>query len=198
MPDSFATEALLRSRRSIRFYRDEPVDEATVRRILETARYSPTASNSQPVRWIISMTRSKTLEISGTVAESLKRELESDPGNPRNELAHFVVSEWEKGVDVVFRGAPQLAIALVNKSHYFPEDAALALTYFEIASHGLGIGCCWAGIFTLAARRVDEALYEAIGARDDDYVVGAQMFGYPALGPSLILPPRKKPDVSWI
>ena len=45
--------AFLRSRRSIRRFRPEPVADEIVRRILETATYAPSAHNRQPWRFVV-------------------------------------------------------------------------------------------------------------------------------------------------
>jgi F420 biosynthesis protein FbiB-like protein len=43
----------LRSRRSIRSFRPDPVPEAVLQRIIETATYAPSAHNKQPWRFVI-------------------------------------------------------------------------------------------------------------------------------------------------
>ena len=46
-------EQFLRSRRSVRRFKDKPVEQATLRRLIEIARYAPTANNSQLVEWLV-------------------------------------------------------------------------------------------------------------------------------------------------
>ena len=198
MPSAEAAEVLLRSRRSVRKYRETPVDEAAVRRIIETARYAPSASNSQPVRWAVTATRARTLEIAGLVVDHFRTQVERDPEAARLSL---VVAAWDAGEDIIFRTAPQLAVAIIDRSYfdnYFREDAAMALTYFELAAHANGVGCCWAGFFTLAARASAE-LARAVGAKENEVVAGGQMFGYPkGLVTPKILPPRKDAQIDWL
>ncbi|GHV45158.1 nitroreductase [Synergistales bacterium] len=194
LPEALVAETFLRSRRSIRRYKEEPVDANLVTRILETVRYSPSASNGQPVRWVVSMTRERTLKIGDLVADAFRK---TTSATINTQMYAFVVSKWDKGHDVIFRGAPQLAVAIVKKSHRFPEDAAIALTYFELAAHANGVGCCWGGIFTMAARN-SPAVRESLGVEEDEYVVGAQMFGYPDINSAHLLPPRKKTAVLFI
>ena len=43
----------LRSRRSIRFFKDKPLEKDTLKRLIEIGRYAPTASNSQLVEWTV-------------------------------------------------------------------------------------------------------------------------------------------------
>ena len=46
-------EQFLRSRRSVRQFKDKPVEQSVLQRIIEIARYAPTASNSQLVEWVV-------------------------------------------------------------------------------------------------------------------------------------------------
>ena len=52
-------EQFLRSRRSIRVYQAKPVEQTTIRRLIEVARCAPTAGNSQLVEWLVLTDRSQ-------------------------------------------------------------------------------------------------------------------------------------------
>lgn len=198
LPDADGAETFIRSRRSIRRYKDEPVDEGTVRRLIETTCYAPSAANGQPVRWVVTRDRRQTVKLADLVARAFEDLAQTQPEEPSAQLASRVAAAWNRGKDSIFRGAPQLAAALVDKNHRFPEDGAIALTYFELAVHGLGLGCCWAGFFTWAARLSPE-IQKAVGVRENEIVCGGQMFGYPnGLAVAKVLPPRKNPDIIFI
>ncbi len=198
MPTPEACETFLRSRRSVRRFAQEPLPREVVLRILETARYAPTASNRQLVRWVVSETRERTREIAQKVIDTFKARLSRrDPGDSFAPYLVEVLKKWDAGHEIIFRGAPNLAIALMPADNDFHVDAAIALTYLELAAYANGVGCCWGGFFTIAARE-NPALREFVGARPDEAIVGAQMMGTPALGASRLLPPRKRVDVSWI
>ena len=198
MPSPEAAEVFLRTRRSVRRYKDAPVDKTVVRRIIETARYAPSAANSQPVRWVVTATHQRTREIAGLVVDHFRTQVASDPEAKR---LSFVVAAWDAGEDVIFRTAPQLAVAIIGRDYfenYFREDAAMALTYFELAAHANGVGCCWAGFFTMAAR-ANAGIARAVGAKENEVVAGGQMFGYPqGLVTPRILPPRKSAQIDWL
>ena len=199
MPALDSAETLLRSRRSVRRYVNEPLEEGTVRRLIETARFAPSAVNRQPVRWLVTSGREKNLALGQLVVDffnAQSRQQSQEGGELQR--AVYLTSRWKKGEDVIFRGAPQLAVAVIPKGYPFPEDGAMALTYFELAAHSLGIGCCWAGFFTIAARQSAE-IQHFLGVNENEYVAGGQMFGRPdGLGLSRILPPRKTPDITLI
>lgn len=197
-PDAESAETLLRSRRSIRRYRNELLDDESVLRLLETTRYAPSASNSQAVRWVVIKGKERMTELGALVVDAFRAFAAANPEDGNACALLGVASIWDRGVDIIFRGAPQLAVALVEGTHRFPEDGAIALTYFELAAHANWIGCCWGGFFTMAARQSPEIAC-FLGTRDGEFVAGAQMFGYPdGIGLSHILPPRKAIDVTWI
>ncbi len=195
LPETEVAETFLRSRRSVRRFKKEAVEESMVRRILETTRYAPSASNRQPVRWIVTRDRAKTLELAAMVAEHFQAAIKARPDDENMIRVAAALAPWQEGRDVIFRGAPLLAVALVDRGCPFPEDASLALTYFELAAHANGVGCCWAGFFTMAARQ-NEAIRKAIGIEEHELVCGAQMFGYPKGLRARLLPPRKKINLS--
>lgn len=198
VPDPAAAEAFLLSRRSVRRFKEESVDGELVARILDVTRYAPSASNQQPVRWVLTGDRDRTLALGRAVAEAFRAAAQARPDDPISRRLAPVVAAWDSGQDVIFRGAPQLAVALVDRSYNYPQDAAIALTYFELAAQAHGVGCCWGGFFTRAAA-LSEELRGRIGAGPEEIVVGAQMFGYPhGLRRPALLPPRRDVDLTWL
>ncbi len=53
LPGSEQIEHLMRSRRSIRTYEDRAVEREVLTKLIDVARYAPTGSNTQPVRWLV-------------------------------------------------------------------------------------------------------------------------------------------------
>lgn len=197
-PSAESAEMFLMSRRSIRRYKDEPVEKELVERLLNITRFAPTASNFQPVRWIVTADRNQTLALGRLASDYFRRMSAAAPDEAVPAMLGKVAAAFDRGRDVLFRTAPQLALAVVNKGIRYPEDAAIALTYFELAAHAFGLGCCWAGFFTTAARN-DAALKEALGVAENEIVIGGQMFGRPrGLGWPRLLPPRRPLMVKWL
>lgn len=195
LPTAEAAEIFLRSRRSIRRFEERGLDEALILRILESARFAPSAVNSQPVRWTVVKERKKLLELGLMTAAHFNANPAGDEVRQKHLAA--VAAAQERGTDVIFRGAPQLALAVVKRNHPHPEDAAIALTYFELAAHALGVGCCWAGYFASAVRESVE-LRKALELAEDDFLVGGQMFGRPKGITGRLLPPRKRIEINWL
>jgi nitroreductase len=46
-------EKVILERRSIRIFKDKPVPDGLIRRVLEAGRFAPTAGNSQPCEFMV-------------------------------------------------------------------------------------------------------------------------------------------------
>lgn len=191
------TEHFLRNRRSIRVYKDKPVDRDTLVRMIEIARYAPSGHNMQPVKWKIVYEREDVHNLAGHVIDWMRSLIEEK--SPMVEMMHLdrVVAGWEFGIDAINRNAPHLVIAHGNKKDPTAQAACtIALAYLELAGTGFDIGACWAGFFTAAAL-FWPPLQEALALTEDHIVNGALMIGYPKFNYQR-LPLRNEPEISWL
>jgi nitroreductase len=142
-PAPEAIAQFLRSRRSIRTYKDKPVPREVLEELLDISRWAPSAKNAQPTKWLVIESAAEIKNLIDLTVEWL-RKTNSFPG---------VVGAWEQeGRDLVLRSAPHLVIAYASEKALKPEiDCTIALTYLDLAAHGQGLGTCWAGIFLGAA-----------------------------------------------
>ena len=60
-------EQFLRSRRSVRRFKDKLVEQEVLQRLIETARYAPTASNAQSLAWLVINDPRRVQTIAGEV-----------------------------------------------------------------------------------------------------------------------------------
>jgi nitroreductase len=195
LPTAEQTEHFFRARRSIRTYKSEPVDEATLNKMIEMARYAPSGHNWQPVHWMVIDSADQMQKLTGLVIDWMRIMIKDHP-----EVAqpmHFaqVVEAWEKGLDRVLRGAPQLIIA--HGQALPPAQAAcvIALAYLELASFSLGLGACWAGYFNAAATFYPP-MQAALALPEGHQSFGAMMVGYPKFQYHR-LPLRNEPKITW-
>lgn len=173
-----AAEQFLRGRRSIRTFREQPVEHDVLARILDTVRWAPTASHRQPVRWVMVEDPVRTREIATMIIDWMMYLREHDPETAKRHNVAGLIAGWRKGVDLVLRGAPHIAVACCDSAATWPAvDSAIALSYLELAAHAHGVGACWGGYFTYAANAY-QPLRDLLGLGDDERVHGAQMLGY--------------------
>jgi nitroreductase/ferredoxin len=186
-PAPEAAELFLASRRSVRTYRPEALDRATLEHLLAVASHAPSAHNRQPVRWVVSATPGRTRALAGLVVEHMTA----------RGLFPGIQRHWAAGEDRVLRGAPHVAVATAPLDGLNPgEDCCAAAAYLELAAHARGLGACWAG-FLMEAAREYPPLAEALGVAPGHGVFAAVILGRARFRYRRV-PPRRAPRVDWL
>lgn len=170
---------LLRARRSIRAYRDRPVERERLEQLLDLARTAPTGSNSQQIRWTVAASRPAVHSVAGAVVQLMRQWVaQRTPLAVEYDLAR-TVRAWEEGLDPITRGAPAMLFAHAPKDYSLGAvDCTIALTFVDVAAPSLGLGTCWAGFVMLAAGH-SAPLQEMIGIPEGHACFGAMMVGHP-------------------
>lgn len=160
-------QTFLRTRRSIRRFKTDPVPDSVLRDILHTATYAPSAHNRQPWRFIVLTDSSAKTHLSDAMAEEFQRDLEKDSLAPE-EIAKKVAKSKER-----ITGAPVVVILCVDMSEMdnYPDDrrkkaeyiigiqsAANAGMQLLLAAHAEGLGSVWICSPMFAQETVQEAL----------------------------------------
>ena len=185
----------LRARRSIRTFTPRPAERGTLADLIDVARFAPTASNRQPVRWVVVEEGDEVRRLAGLVVEWMRAGLPNQPPAIRKSNERFI-SLWDSGRDVICRGAPHLIVACGPEAlPVSATDCVIALTYLELAAPSFGLGACWAGFFTAAARQW-APLKEALALPAEHIVCGAMMIGYPRYR-YYRLPLRNEAHIIW-
>ena len=140
------------TRYSVRGYKADPVDDDTLRRVLEAARRAPTAANRQAFRLIVVHTRGRETELSRVY------------GRPWFLQAPLLVC-------VV--AVPGEAWRRSDDKPYDEVDATIAMDHLVLAATALGLGTCWIAAFDPAAAR------EVLGLPDDVEPIAFTPLGYP-------------------
>jgi nitroreductase/NAD-dependent dihydropyrimidine dehydrogenase PreA subunit len=186
----------LRSRRSVRFFKDKPVEKETLQRLIEIARYAPTGSNSQQVEWTVFNDKEKIHNLAGMTIDGMKQLLGKDPKGNYPPYFPLIIAAWDFGLDVVLREAPALVVASAPASAISGmTDVSLALSYLELAAQTKGIGTCWAGIIHMGLQS-NQLLQEALGLPEGHVHHYGMMLGY-AKPRYYRLPERKTPKIHW-
>ncbi|MDD2756698.1 MAG: nitroreductase family protein [Methanothrix sp.] len=159
----------IRDRRSIRDYRDLPVEEEKLQAVLEAGRLAPSARNMQDWKFIVvkdAATRQK-LAVAARDQQFVGQ-------------APVVIAACGTSDLVMTCGQPAYAI-----------DVAIALDHMTLAAASLGLGTCWIGAF------YEDKVKEILGVPPEIRVVALLPLGYPAKQPEPR--PRKNLDdiVAW-
>lgn len=189
-------EAFLRTRRSIRTFKDRPVERDKLEKLLEIACYAPSAKNEQPWHFIVVEQPGEVRRLAGMVIDWMRGFINSSPAVAENYGFGRVVEAWDGGYERICRGAPHVIVAHGDRNWAFGvEDCTLALDYLELYAPALGLGTCWAGYLYTAVNQY-EPLSEALALPSHHRAYGAMMVGYPKYTYERF-PPRRSPKVTW-
>jgi len=162
------------TRRSIRQYKDTPVTDEVLNKVLEAARWAPSWANTQCTRYVVvrdSVTKTK-------LAETLSR------GNPATEAIKnaplVIVACAELKKSGYYRGE-----VATDKGDWFMFDVGIAMENLALAAHALGLGTVHVGNIP-DAKKVEEIL----GLPEGVVAVEMTPLGYPAIEAKT--PPRKE------
>lgn len=196
LPNAEQMELLLKGRRSIRRYKDEPVTKEIIEKLLDIARYAPSGINRQPVSWTVLMGKDKVHELGGLIVEWIEELLEAK--NPMAISFRFdrLLGAWKNGEDLICRDAPCMVIAYGLKDDpMVPQSCTIAATYLELAAFGFGLGACWAGYVNMAIN-MSEKIKKFAGLSSQVTVGAVMMIGHPKYRYSRI-PMRNPAKITW-
>jgi nitroreductase/NAD-dependent dihydropyrimidine dehydrogenase PreA subunit len=193
-PDQF--EKILRHRRSIRRFKTKNPEKEVLERIIKMAGYAPSGHNLQPVQWQVFNNRDELNSMVGMACDWMKHMVTQMPDAPHSLVFKEIVAAWDLRKDMILHDAPCLVIVHSKiQTGTEPTDAAISLAYFDLAALSFGLGCCWAGLFMMAAKSW-KPLQEFLELPKGHQLHGAMMAGYPKLQFQR-LPVRKQPQINW-
>ncbi len=186
----------LRSRRSVRQFKEQQVEREVLQRLIEIARHAPTGSNLQLVEWVVINGREQLHGIAGQVIGWMRGILKADPEPAAMPYLPVLVKAWDEGADAVLRDAPCLVVAVAPEAdRNGMVNLTLALSYLELAAPVFGLGTCWAGLLQ-GAMMASPALKKAVGIPEEYPNHYPMMLGY-AKARYHRLPVRNAPKIAW-
>jgi len=196
LPSFEQLSQLVRGRRSIRCYKKEPVERETMGRIIDLARYAPTARNSQLLGWLVIDSREEIKRLTGLAVDWMRHLVTGKDPRAASYGMEALIWAWGNGSDPILRGAPGLVVVHAPADYHLAQvDSSISLNTFELAAFALGVGTCWAGFFTAAAKNW-RPLQDALKMPAGHSLCYAMMVGYPKLKYQL-LPERKPARIIW-
>ena len=183
----------LKTRRSIRNWKDAPVTNEEVEELIRITAHAPSGCNIHPVKWVVINDPEKVKKFVTASAEFL-RHVPQD--NRMYSLAAGLLKKLDAGNDVVCRNAPALLIAVTDpKENLGLVDSIISLTYADIYAPSIGLGTCWAG-FVMILLGAFPQLQKVLGIPDGYKAQFALLAGHPRYTFKTI-PPRDMPEIFW-
>jgi F420 biosynthesis protein FbiB-like protein len=157
----------LRTRRSIRRFKSEPVPASVIESILSTATYAPSAHNRQPWRFVVVTDLSVKTQLANAMAEDFERDLARDGVSPEKIQAQIKRSKERIGT------APLVILLCLDMSEMdsYPDakrqqaestmamqSVAAAGLQLLLAAHAEGLGGVWVCSPLFAQERIQKTL----------------------------------------
>lgn len=183
LPDPKAMGEMIKTRRSIRKYKQENISKELINELLTTASYAPTGGNSNSVQFTVIDNLEAMQKFRDLAYSLIKKQGEAGKIDEKLSFINDFQKGWyQNGTDVIFRGAPHLLIASVPKTALSPEeDTLIALSYFELLANANGIGTLWNGLVKWTINDVANELLEILEIPSDHKIGYAMLFGKPAV-----------------
>ncbi len=186
-----ALARLMKSRRSVRAYKQGAVPGELLRTAFDTVRFAPTGKNKQGVEWIVLNGREKIEAFISVMVEELRTNLKDVPA------MDMILADYEAGIDRVFRNAPCAVFNHADTSYDLSVvDCSIAMTYLELLLPGYGVGTTWAG-FAIRILQNSPRLREYLGIPEGHMVYAGLFMGMSAENYPNI-PPRKQAQVRYL
>ena len=186
----------LRSRRSIRRFKNQPVEKEKIQKLVKAASYAPTAGNSQMVEWMVLTDKARIKEMACLTIDFLRQVLKDPRAAAASPYLPMIVSAWDEGYDSVLRDAPALIIASAPKEAMNGMvDLTLALSYLDLLAPVLGLGTCWAGLLQ-GALVSSPAIKRMLGIPETHPHHYPLMVGYPDVKYYRV-PERRMPKITF-
>jgi coenzyme F420-0:L-glutamate ligase/coenzyme F420-1:gamma-L-glutamate ligase len=176
---------LIRTRRSIRRYTDQPVPSQLIDQLLEAAIWAPSAHNRQPWRFVVIETANVKALLADRMGERLRTERLRD-GDPIDAIERDVSRSRERIVS-----APVVIVACLSMQdmdRYLDErrnaleramamqGVAASIQNLLLTAHDLGLGACW----MCAPLFAPDVVREVLNLPDDWEAQALITIGYPA------------------
>jgi len=146
---------VIRTRRSVRSFKKEPIPDEVLNRVLDTARVAPSGGNRQPWKFIL------------VKDERLRQRMVAACNDQK-----FMMD------------APLIVVACgqklpINRGGYMGEmsillDVSIAFTHLILAARAEGLGTCWIGAFN------NKEIKKLLKVPNEYEVVAATPLGYPS------------------
>jgi len=188
----------VRSRRSVRKFKQKPLDDAVFSDLFEFAVTAPSGSNCQTWEFLALNGREKVwglaleirkffIRLNGLAKNPLVRYL-SVPFigtaliryyNDHMESVEMALKEFEAGNDLLFHGAPAIIIVHGKPEGSTPlEDAQFASYNMTLLAHALGLGTCYIGYAVQSINR-SSSIKASLGIPSGNGIRAVLAVGYP-------------------
>lgn len=177
------------TRRAVREFTSEPVDDDTIRALIDAAIQAPSAVNEQP--WHFSVVRDKALL--GRISKEAKAHMLRTPltGIPPHRI-HELLNDPH--FDIFYQAPALIVISSIAEGQWTIENCSLAAENLMLTACELALGTCWIGFAQAWLGTADGKA--AIGIPANFVPVAPIIVGHPKATPHGVS--REEPRINWI
>ncbi|MDO5519089.1 MAG: nitroreductase family protein [bacterium] len=191
----------IKFRRSVRRYKEKPVEKELIEKVIEAGRFTQTSTNSQDVSYVV--LQKELPAFKDTVMEVLYQKSQAILKNMTDETMHLkrYALLWElmyKGYQIdkvkndgLFYNAPVAVLICSNAA----VNASLAASNMSLMVHALGLGGYMNG-FVIHALSDQPELLAKFGVPEGKQLNCCLVFGHPSVTYKRTVP-RKEASIEW-
>ncbi len=194
----------IKFRRSTRQFINRVVEENKILKIIESGRFTPTATNLQDVSYTvvkesIAELKAITFETLHNMGQYMLKAGGNDLSIQHKKYAMLFSKMYQEHMedpqqnDKLFHNAP--AVVIIKSSDQWEINGGLAASNMELMINALGLGTFYCGFLVKAAEQ-NSAIGELIGLKEGEKIVACMPVGYPKVN-YLRTVPRKEAVVTW-
>jgi nitroreductase/NAD-dependent dihydropyrimidine dehydrogenase PreA subunit len=207
-------ERVIYRRRSNRIFKDTPVPEGLLHRIMEAGRYAPTAGNNMPFSFVAITDKKliRDIEVRSMKVLRLFKHLYLNPNfikritatlisyftvKQMDQRPFFPLDKADRRDSNLFYGAPALILILMDKRGISDPnlDAGICAQNMVLAAHAIGLGTCYNG-YAATAMKYMPGMRKQLGIKYPWHVVTTIAVGYAKVKTDHAVP-REDIPVRW-
>jgi len=209
-----AIEKAVFERRSVRNFKEDPVPESYIRRILEAGRFAPSAGNCQPWKFIVvtdkdfiaEMDRHIQATISGLhgmymndeMVKGLSGMVENNPNpgvfDPR-QIIGGSGAITKQTLPPSLNAPALILIAGDMRAIAGPQlNIGICGQNMNLVANSLGIKACWVGFYAVVSS--NSAIMEKLGVKPPWQIITSLVLGWPKFRQEGVVPREYRP-VTW-
>jgi len=213
--DLTETEKIIYRRRSVRLFKNKPLEKDLIKRLIEAARFAPSAGNGQPCKFLVVTNKEINRKVDQKCAKILKMINWLYAGQNRwrkiiiSILSMISANKWDQRPIAAMEkvrmtngtitfGAPAVIHVLKDKRGISQPDidAAISAHTLILTAHSLGLGTCYIG-FIASTAPYAPAIKKLLKIKYPYEIVTSICVGYPKLKYDKPVP-RIKASIDWI
>lgn len=187
---------LIKSRRSIRQYKQKNLDKEKLSKLKQMLKYIPTGVNYHKLYFSVIDDLDVMNDFRNYVNSKIISIVEKKPFDLITKKFSRIINAIKNGNDIIFRGAPHMIVVSTPiDSPCYKIDPTIALSYFELYAQSMNVGTCWCGYAKHCIDMIPE-LSEYLEIPQGYKAGYVMLFGEPAVKYSRTTQPEEVKTVS--